>query len=429
MVHVRITGLRPVCVAVLLALFLGSGEAAQVTDPTHPSKPGEALYTASHALLIGNENYESWSNLPSVSGEVQSIASSLELHGFELHGGRVHYDLTGEQLVNLVSSFFKQHRLQRSTRLFFYYGGHGKRRKVGEGSRGYLVGVDAPRLKPGSHKKFVSRALSLDYLKLLAREVETSHVFVALDACQAGQILLTRSVLGASPISATVANPVVQILTAGGAEENVPGESMFADEIALALREGHADQNADGSTTGRELAWHLYEAVLDETGKHVGFDEIIRPGDLPGDVVFGVSRDAAVQADPKPEASPERPKVEVPRAWSSAWRVSLPVGTMATVRVVGHNADRTHWADVRVEPAGEEFLLSDAVGSANAAGPFTEEQLLLVRPRHNAEGRIRDSAWDVTKMADASRWILGMDDNGDRDWDDLRLEIVLTPQP
>ena len=112
------------------------------TDVPIRTKSGEivGLYKASYALLIGVSNYTSgWRKLESVIKEIDEIEKILREKGFVV---KKVIDPDSKQLKDSFENFVDEFGYAEDNRLLFFYSGHGHTRK--EGTKGYLVPVDAP---------------------------------------------------------------------------------------------------------------------------------------------------------------------------------------------------------------------------------------------------------------------------------------------
>ncbi len=96
-------------------------------------------------------------------------------------------------------------------------------------------------------------------------------------------------------ISYKTARQVRQFITAGGADETVPDNSIFKKQIIEALQ-GEADRNDDGYLTGTELGEFLEEKVVvySREAQHPQYGKIRDPNLDKGDFVFKLKTKPAV---------------------------------------------------------------------------------------------------------------------------------------
>lgn len=292
-----------VCVS-LVALAIGPLLAqergiARVPAPVGPKGQIEDLYTESHALLIGVSHYDdrvTWPALESVANELGNLEDALRAQSFQ-SVQRI-MNPTGKALREAIEAFIKTYGYHKGNRLFFFFSGHGY---TLDGD-GFFVPSDAPdptRDEPG----FRGAALSMRMIKTWAGDITARHALFAFDSCFSGTIFGTR---GERPVvqrlSATTAKPVRQFLSAGGAEDPVPAQSVFTPKIVEALS-GVADVDGDGFVTGTELGNYVQRKVIAEgAGQTPQFGRI---GDLKldvGDIVF-LSRPKAETSTRAPAAA------------------------------------------------------------------------------------------------------------------------------
>ena len=151
------------------------------------------IYQESHALLIANGKYvdRNWQDLPSVYDEAEEFASALKQQGFEIFGGIVHKDLTGDGIDRIVKNFIVRHGVGRkesgNNRLVIYYAGHGETLNT----RGYIVPVDAPAKT--QEKEFCAKAVNMDTVVSWAKLADAKHVLFIFDSCFAGTVFKSRA--------------------------------------------------------------------------------------------------------------------------------------------------------------------------------------------------------------------------------------------
>lgn len=244
------------------------------------------LYRDSYALVVGNGNYtEGWPKLPGTLQDVDEVADVLEEHGFSV---TLKKDLTKPELEKTFADFVDNAGGDPYNRLLFYYAGHGytQKRATGE-DLGYLVMVDTP-LPEKDAINFKAKAMDLELLVTRTKLVQPRHVLFMFDSCLSSTILNLQAGVTPEHISDRVKQPARQFITAGRANEQAPGHSVFKQEF-LDLIQGKAkDPFPDGYITGEELGAHLATKVpeYNNGAQHPQYGKIMDPQLNKGDFVF-----------------------------------------------------------------------------------------------------------------------------------------------
>lgn len=245
------------------------------------------FYKGSHALLIANSEYENWTDLPAIPSEMESVRRALLRHGFQIYKGKVLENLTGAEMRTAYLDFIRDHGFDRENRLVLFYSGHGHTRGVGVMEKGYIVPVDAPIPKEND-LGFVQTSLEMTEIDAYMRRIEARHALFLFDSCFSGSIFATKGDEPELPnyISMAQRDPVRYYITAGSANETVPGRSTFTPAFADALVGGKADLDGDGYTLGSELAQYLRKVVANFTGNTVHRGTVKDYHLSQGDLVF-----------------------------------------------------------------------------------------------------------------------------------------------
>ena len=256
-----------------------------ITVRTQQGKEIE-LYKKSYAFIVGNGSYtEGWSQLSGARQDVDEVADALEKHGFAV---TLKKDLTKSEFEKAFADFIVNAGGDPYNRLLFYYAGHGYTQKIATGEDlGYLVMVDTP-LPEKDAINFKLKAMNIALLVTQTRLVQSRHVLFMLDSCFSGTILNLRADVTPDHISDRVKQPVRQFITAGRANEQVPGRSVFKQEF-LDLIQGEAkDPFPDGYITGEELGAHLATKVpeYNNGAQHPQHGKIMDPKLNKGNFVF-----------------------------------------------------------------------------------------------------------------------------------------------
>jgi hypothetical protein len=251
------------------------------------------LYQESHALLVGVSEYTGgWSNLPGVRKDLDEVRVALEQKGF--HTVAV-INPTRVELRDAIEKFINMYGQDVDNRLIFYFAGHGHTMKASYGEEmGYFVPADAPN--PNIDKSgFMARSIAMQSIELYAKQVQSKHALFLFDSCFSGSIFsLSRAI--PENISFKTSKPVRQFITAGSADETVPDESIFNDQLIRALN-GEGDLDGDGYLTGVELGEFLNKTVINYSkgSQHPQYGKIRNPNLDKGDFVFSLLDTSAIE--------------------------------------------------------------------------------------------------------------------------------------
>ena len=295
------------------------------------------LYKDYYALVVGVSNYEQWPDLPSAGKDAKEVAAKLKEIGFEV---KLVVDPSAEQLRQALSDMVYEKGGENNRALLFYFAGHGETLELADGTQlGYIVPGDCP-LKKSDPMGFDSKAISMKDIEVLALKVKSKHFIMLFDSCFSGSLF---NVVRAAPvdISEKSALPVRQFITAGGAGEQVPDQSVFKVVFLQGIT-GDADLNGDGYVTGSELGMHLQEKVVNYTrgGQHPQYGKINNPKLDRGDFIFVPQnmpeKQIAVQSAPQATVPQSVPRaIEPPAAGGGNIRLaSIPPTLMATQEVL-----------------------------------------------------------------------------------------------
>jgi len=241
-----------------------------------------ALYSGSHALVIGVKSYIHWDRLINPLRDAHDVGRALERQGFE-----VTYldDPDAEELrVGLNAFAYGEAGQDREARVVVFFAGHGHTEETASGQRGFILPRDVPR--PESDRvDFMAKAVSMEDIEQLATGMLAKHVLFVFDSCFSGTLL--RGTAHPGPITQKTTKKVRQFITSGSANEQVPDESVFKASLLNAL-DGDADQTGDGYVTGEELGWYLKGRVMEYTrgAQTPQYGRIRDPNLDQGDIVF-----------------------------------------------------------------------------------------------------------------------------------------------
>jgi uncharacterized caspase-like protein len=249
------------------------------------AKQGQSLYLYKdyHALVVGISNYEKWPDLPNAVKDAREVATNLKQLGFEV---KLVLNPTSGEMKNALTEVVYGMGNQKNRALLIYFAGHGETLDLADGTKlGYIIPSDCP-LKIKDPMGFDDKAVSMKEMEILALKVKSKHLLMVFDSCFSGSIF---NLVRAAPvdISEKSAMPVRQFITAGGAGEQVPDQSVFKVVFLNGIA-GDADLNGDGYVTGSELGMHLQEKVVNYSrgGQHPQYGKINNPKLDRGDFIF-----------------------------------------------------------------------------------------------------------------------------------------------
>lgn len=252
-------------------------------------KSAENLYSGSYALLVGISKYTNgWRNLPTIPSELKAVQRALLSRGFEVTWEKD--KTTRLEIEQVIRKFLDNHGYEPTNRIVFVYAGHGH--NWVEGNRGYLVGSDAPLPEksagdPG--QAFLRKAINIEQLVTWSRDMTVRHALFLLDNCFAGKVFDSgRQIDNIKPRPFnfdSAARPVRLFISAGGANETVPAQSVFMPKFVASLEHGDGDVVRDGVLTGTELSAYLRSEVPRWTDQTPQFGWA-GPGFSEGEFVF-----------------------------------------------------------------------------------------------------------------------------------------------
>lgn len=219
------------------------------------------LYSASHALVVGINNYQYASPLGYAIYDAEAIAQLLiSEFAFDEKNVRLLADADASR-SGIIDSFLSYvGEVNADDRIVFFFAGHGHTVSGRRGEVGYLVPHDG---NPNS----LSTLIRWDEFTRNAELIPAKHMFFMMDACYGG-LAFTRSL---PPGSMRFLKDMLlrfsrQVLTAGKADEivadaggPVPGHSIFTGHLIEALKGKAASK--DGVITANGVMAYVYERV------------------------------------------------------------------------------------------------------------------------------------------------------------------------
>lgn len=261
-----------------------------------------ALYRESWAVVVGIDEYRHWPRLGYAVNDARAVHELL-LRKFHFAPERVKLLLDGQAtraniLAALGDALADPDKVAREDRVFVFFAGHGATRRLPSGrSLGYLVPVEADT------RDYPSQAISMTNFQDVSEAIPAKHVLFVTDACYSG-LALTRGggdagAGGAAYLAEVTRRPVRQILTAGGADQEVAdngpgGHSIFTWALLQGL-EGRADLSGDGYVTASELAAYVGPTVSSLARQTPAFGNLV--GSEGGEFVFELKHESEFLSD------------------------------------------------------------------------------------------------------------------------------------
>ena len=266
-------------------------------------------YSASHAIVVGINNYQHASPLAYAIHDAEETSQLLiDEFGFDEKNMILLTDANATR-VRIIESFLSYvDETEADDRIVFFFAGHGHTFSGHRGEVGYLVPHDGD-----THS--LSTLIRWDELTRNAELIPAKHLLFIMDACYGG-LAITRSLLPGSMrfLKDMMLRYSRQVLTAGKANEVVadsdgplPGHSIFTGHLIEALK-GKA-VSEDGVITANGVMAYVYERVSRDQHSHqtphYGFIE----GD--GDFIF---KAPTIEEPEKEERNDEDFLITVPSA-------------------------------------------------------------------------------------------------------------------
>ena len=233
------------------------------------------------ALVIGINAYQEADRLNYAVADAQAVAAALPALGFQEVRTLLDADATKANIERAIYSDLKD-RMGPQDKLFVFFAGHGITVGLPKGGEeGYLVPVDGDPRQPEL------TAIPMDEIRTMGKRVSAKHIFFAIDACFSG-FAATRDItaqgLTEIEIASALAEPVVQVLTAGRKGQKVieeGGHGLFTRRLLDGLR-GLADRDQRGFITVTQLAAWLSPRVIRDSGgrQHPQYSALEGDGDF-----------------------------------------------------------------------------------------------------------------------------------------------------
>ncbi|MGD2087489.1 MAG: caspase family protein [Candidatus Aminicenantes bacterium] len=264
-------------------------------------------YEKSYALLIGVWDYmKGWGSLSpeNIENDLETVAKALNKHDFFT---RTVINPTYDEIIEELNQFKNNYGLEKNNRLLFYFSGHGQGRHNNE--IGYIVPKDAPFPDTRKNEKeFLKRAVSMEDFITLAKEIESKHVLFIFDSCFSGTIFRARRGPPSQSNPETRDLPVRLCITAGRAQQQVPGKSVFTPAFVRGIN-GEADFTGNGEITGGELFEYIKNEVSESRSNQVPQMGTIKvPGcEDEGDFLFILNQSRQSHKNPGKTTTDQKP--------------------------------------------------------------------------------------------------------------------------
>lgn len=128
-----------------------------------------------HALVIGNDGYESLPGLQKARNDAEAVAAALQAQGFEV---ALLTDAGRREMTRGISDLAG--RIAPGDEVLFYFAGHG----VEVAGRNYLLPTDAPAANPGDEAFLTAESVAADDVLFTLQERGAAVTVLILDACR-----------------------------------------------------------------------------------------------------------------------------------------------------------------------------------------------------------------------------------------------------
>ena len=266
------------------------------------------FYGNSWAFVVGINQYTYWPKLTYAVHDAQGISDILQRKfGFKKENIITLLDekATRENITEVLADVLADpKKVKPNDRVFIFYAGHGMTRTLPSGRNlGYIIPVDAKL------DKFHSKSISMTHLQDFSEMIPAKHVYFVMDSCYSG-IALTRGVSQSKYLAEVSSRQARQILTAGGADQQVAdggfgGHSIFTGTLIQGL-EGAADLDGNTIITASELGAYVTPTVSEQSDQTPAFGNLV--GSQGGEFLFEL---ASTQIETKPQSEVEQLRQEL----------------------------------------------------------------------------------------------------------------------
>jgi TPR repeat protein len=243
-------------------------------DPTEVVSSVPNLdYGNYHALIIGNNNYETLPNLRSAVNDAKAVSTLLDQdYGFKVT------TLVDAKRADVLRGLAKlRQSIGEEDNILIYYAGHGWLDE--EADEGFWLPVDARQNDP-------SNWIMTDRVVAQIRAMQAKHVMVVADSCFSGTITRAIRIDQRTPdyLQKIVQTKSRTALTSGGLEPVLDSgggrHSVFARSFISLL------ENNKGVLDGSTLFSDLRQKVMDNAAQTPQYGNIHQAGHDGGDFLF-----------------------------------------------------------------------------------------------------------------------------------------------
>jgi Caspase domain len=236
-------------------------------------------YPENYAVIVAIDDYDrrndkkrrgptGFRSLGTMLSNAEALKDTLIKQGFESDHIFTLFDeeATSENIEMLLTEFWTGGKYADASRLVVYLGGHGG---VDDGN-GFFVTYDYDPSRPSTHSILMS-----DFVGRQFSQIKAHHVFVAIDACNAGLAIPGAKTQGGSTdaekfavlanIRAAVSDPARDLLVAGTSDQSAVEEEktggLFTEALLDGLK-GAADKSKTGVINFTELGDYVRSMVI-----------------------------------------------------------------------------------------------------------------------------------------------------------------------
>jgi uncharacterized caspase-like protein len=254
--------------------IIGTAPVAPMPYASSDVTVGSLDFGSYHALVIGNNDYQSLPKLRTAINDARSMADLLEAkYGYEVE---LLLNATRSEIFKAIYSY--RRTLTGRDNLLVYYAGHGWLDK--EADEGYWLPVDAQRQDPSNWISNSSITSSL-------RAMKAKHVLVVADSCYSGKLARGISIsLRSGDYYQRIAMKKARTVMASGGLEPVADDggkgnhSVFASALIEALNENQ------GILDATLLFSKIRRPVMVNADQTPEYSDIRKAGHDGGDFLF-----------------------------------------------------------------------------------------------------------------------------------------------
>jgi len=338
----------------------------EIPDPLNPQT---LRHRRNHLLAIGIDSYAD-PNIPDLSNPVRDTKAIVEVlyQQYQFEGTDIHEfydaDAHGDAIINALVELKSQ--VGKHDNLLIYLAGHGHYDK--EFNMGYLIPADGNR---NSRRSMITHGELRDYI----RAIDGHHIFLIVDACFSGNLLVRNRELDTKRLSEAVdRHPSRWALAVGrieAVEDGLRGNhSPFANSVLQFLR-----TTPQSPFPASELIQYVKRVTPRNARQTPIGAPLFQAGDLDGEFVF-------------------HRRLEQHRFWSEAEGQRTPAAYQQYLSLFpqGHYLELAHW---RLAELTHTIRAYYQYRKQHPGGTYYEEALKRIRELEE------DQVWTQTKREDS----------------------------